>query len=56
MVLASVIMATFLRSPETNVVTYEHRQLYEDWTTKPFVDIVIVDEAQGCPPEYEIIV
>lgn len=31
----------------------EHKQLIEDWTTQPFVDIVVNTAEEGCPIDYE---
>ena len=37
----------------TNVYLYEHRQLYDDWTVQPFVDIILEPQNIGCPSDYE---
>jgi len=31
----------------------EHKQLYEDWTTKPFVDVAVKNLKDGCPRGWE---
>ena len=31
----------------------EHKQLVEDWTTQPYIDIKLVDHSLGCPNDYE---
>jgi len=31
----------------------EHKQLVEDWTTRPYVDIQLIDATLGCPNDYE---
>lgn len=51
--ISSLIPAIFPRSMETNVILYEHRQLFDDWTSQPFVDIVLENSVQGCPLDYE---
>ena len=52
--LGSLIPSVFPSSIiETNVILYEHRQLYDDWTSKPYVDIVLKNSQIGCPFEYE---
>ena len=37
----------------TELYLSEHKQLLDDWTTRPYVDIVIRDDAEGCPTDYE---
>jgi len=37
----------------TFLYLYEHKQLIDDWTTQPYVDIVVVESVQGCPDGYE---
>ena len=31
----------------------EHKQFYEDWTRKPFIDLVVIDRDEQCPTDYE---
>ena len=37
----------------TNVYLYEHKQLYDDWNTQYYVDIIIESTDNGCPLDYE---
>ena len=34
----------------------EHKQLIDDWTTQPYVDIVVRLESEGCPEDYEALI
>lgn len=49
----SIVFTVFPKSTETNLIMYDYRQLYEDWKTQPFIDIVLEDKDQGCPSDYE---
>ena len=42
-----------LERQPTELYLAEHRQLLEDWTTRPYVDIVVLDYEEGCPKDYE---
>ena len=53
LVVFGLILSFLPASVETNVLLYEHQQLFDDWTTKPFTDIVVVDADIGCPNDYE---
>ena len=48
-----LITAPKITSLPTFLYLAEHRQLVDDWTTRPFVDIVLVDADQECPIDYE---
>ena len=49
----TIITSLYPASLETNVILYEHRQLYDDWTSRPFVDIRLENANAGCPGDYE---
>ena len=53
LVVLGLILSFLPTSVETNVLLYEHRQLYDDWTSRPYTDVIIVDSVNGCPLEYE---
>lgn len=53
LVVFGLILSFLPANVETNVLLYEHRQLFDDWTTQPFTDILVVDANFGCPDEYE---
>ena len=31
----------------------EHKQLIDDWTTRPYVDVLVQDSSKPCPLDYE---
>ena len=39
----------------TNIILYEHKTMYHDWQTSPYVDIVIEPHNFGCPDDYEVL-
>ena len=40
----------------TLLYLHEHKQLINDWTSLPFVDIILESEANDCPIDYEPLV
>ena len=47
-------MSTFNRESGTSVLYLaEHKQLLDDWTTRPYVDIMVTKSVDGCPEDYE---
>lgn len=50
---ALISMSLGMQSQPTPLFLAEHKKLYEDWTTKPFVDITLVEKSKGCPIDYE---
>ena len=51
--IGGIVPSIFPTSEPTNVILYEHKQLYDDWTSQPFVDIVLEYKTVGCPDGYE---
>ena len=47
LVVLGLILSFLPAGIETNVLLYEHRQLYDDWNTRPFVDIIVVEFAES---------
>ena len=54
--LANYLLATGLKTMPTSLYLHEHKQLINDWTSLPFVDIVLESEANDCPTNYEPLV
>lgn len=55
--IAALIVAVYPSTVETNVVLYEHRQLYDDWLVQPFIDVILHDARyKECPDNYEPII
>ena len=40
-------------SDQTFLYLQEHKQLVDDWTSRPYIDITIENESDGCPIDYE---
>ena len=55
LILPAIVLAvvTKIESFPTEKYLAEHKQLLEDWTTQPYVDIKLEDTAAGCPIDYE---
>ena len=49
--LSTLVTTTLPTSFPTEIILYEHRQLYDDWTSQPFVDVIL--EEENCPSGYE---
>ena len=50
-----LICATFPKTPPTNLYLQEHKQMFEDFTSYPFIDMLLIEQEQGCPEDYEAI-
>ena len=48
----NIVVISDLKSLPTDLYLHEHKQLVEDWESRPFIDIVLEPE---CPPDYETI-
>ena len=55
MILPLVIIGISYNSVSDPTFLYlaEHKQLMEDWNTRPYVDITVVKSDEGCPIDYE---
>ena len=53
--ISNIVMTWCLKPIDTENYLSEHKQLLDDWTTKPFVDIIVIDDSEDCPQDYEII-
>ena len=53
LVVCTFALSLMLHLDDFYDVVQEHKRLYEDWTTSPFVDIVVNESAEGCPSGYE---
>ena len=54
MLSAALIGITFWAESDPSwLYLNEHKQLYDDWTTQPFVDITLESNEVGCPLNYE---
>ena len=42
-----------MKGVPTFLYLQEHKQLVSDWTTQPYVDVVVLDSSQECPEDYE---
>ena len=51
-VIYNFILAYRMRSFDTSVYLAEHKQLFDDWTSQPFTDIILIPEKE-CPQDYE---
>lgn len=51
--ITSLISCLMIEILPTNVYLYEHKQLYDDWNTQYYVDIIIESTDNGCPLDYE---
>ena len=47
------VMTALFCQPELFSILQEHKVLIQDWTTQPFVDVLISHVAVGCPDQYE---
>ena len=42
-----------LEEPRTSLYLADLKELVDDWTTSPYVDILITEVSKGCPLDYE---
>lgn len=52
-VICNFALTGLIRQDDPYTFLQEHKQLYEDWLEKPYVDIVVMNAANGCPLNYE---
>lgn len=55
-ILVSLLVTSRIRSEDLSELLSEHKVFYEDWTTKPFVDLLIIDQPDSCPDEYKPVI
>lgn len=56
MLIVNVTILAFtsgLVSMPTFLYLAEHKQLIDDWTTQPFIDLRVSESNSGCPADYE---
>ena len=51
-VIYNFILAYRMRSFDTSIYLAEHKQLFDDWTSQPFTDIILTPEGE-CFQDYE---
>ena len=49
--IGNILFAILMKPSNSSRYLHEHKQLIDDWTTQPFVDIVL--EPEECPIGYE---
>ena len=54
-ILPAVVIAIAFNSKSDNTALYlaEHKQLVDDWMSRPYVDIILKNTEEGCPIDYE---
>ena len=51
--IAALSLSAGLISMPTFLYLFEHKQLMDDWASKPIIDLQLVDVADGCEIGYE---
>ena len=53
--LPAIVIAIAFNCESDNTALYlaEHKQLVDDWITRPYVDIILKQTEEGCPIDYE---
>ena len=53
--LTCFILSFTLEFLPTNVLLQDHKELLDEWSSLPYIDIRLEKESDGCPRHYEIL-